>query len=78
MFEIKDIPGEEIVKAILACQENEQEYVRVIEPHGLFITPLPPRIPLDKEKEWIESGRKSPNAWRLEVDDDFHFVKCKK
>ena len=64
MFEIKDIPGE--------------EYIRVIEPHELHITPLPPRINLNKKEEWIESGRKSPTAWRGEADDDFHFVKVKK
>lgn len=74
MFKINDIPGEEIIKAILACQENENPYVGVIDTNGLFIDPLPPRINLDKDKEWIESGKKSPNAWRLDVDDEFHFI----
>ena len=75
MFEVKDVSGEEIVKSILNCQENEDPYVRVIDTNGLFIKPLPPRIPLDKEIEWIESGKKSPTAWRLDVDHDlFHFV----
>ena len=74
MFKINDIPGEEIIKAILACQENEDPIVRVIDAKGLFIEPLPERIPLDKETEWMESGRKSPTAWRLDVDDEFSFV----
>ncbi len=78
MFKVNDIPGKEIVEAILHCQENEDPYVRVIDSKGLFIEPLPPRINLNKNDEWIESGKKSPTAWRLDVDDDFHFVKVKK
>ena len=74
MFKINDIPGKEILKAILACQENENPYVTVIEATGLSITPLPPKIPLKKEPEWMESGRKSPTAWRTETDNDFHFL----
>ncbi len=74
MFKINDISGEEIIEAILACQENEDPIVRVIDTKGLFIEPLPKRIPLDKETEWMESGRKSPTAWRLDVDDEFSFV----
>ncbi len=79
MFKINDVSGEEIINSILACQENEDPIVRVIDTKGLFITPLPRRIPLVKETEWMESGRKSPTAWRLEVDDLLDgFVKTKK
>ena len=74
MFKINDIPGKEILKAILTCQENENPYVTVIEAKGLSITPLPLKIPLKKEHEWMESGRKSPTAWRTETDDGFHFL----
>ena len=78
MFKFNIPPYKKIHDAILSCQENEKPYVKVIEAEGLFINPRPPRINLDKKDEWHESGRISPNAWRLEVDDDIFSVLVKK
>ena len=75
MLEINDIPGKEIRKAISVCQEKENPYVTVIKAKGLSITPLSSTMqPLESEHEWMESGRKSPTAWRTETDDGFHFL----
>ena len=80
MFKVKEIDPETLIDYIFACQRNENPEVKVITTNGLMVNPLPPRIPLDndEEKEWVESGRKSPNAWRLEMDDDFSFLITKK
>lgn len=66
MFEVKDVSGQEILQSILACQENEHPDEQLITAEGLFVTPLPPRIDVDQryKKEWVESGKKSPSAWR--------------
>lgn len=75
VFKVNDVPGKEILKTILDCQENEDPYVTVIDGKGLFITPLSSTMqPLETEHEWMESGRKSPTAWRTETDDGFHFL----
>ena len=73
MFEVKEIDGEELVKSILACQMNDNPEVEVITARGLMLSELPPKIPLKQEKEWVPTGKISPNAWRLEMEDDFSF-----
>ena len=67
MFKVKEINPQELVELIFACQENEHPEERLITSDGLMITPLPSRIDLDRarEKEWISTEKKSPNAWRL-------------
>ena len=70
MFYVPECSPEEILKSILACQANENPEVRVIEAKGLFIQPLPVP-PKEKRIEWHESGLKSPNEWRRNVQDLF-------
>lgn len=70
MFKVSDRSYKTIRDAILFCQENESPDVNS---RGTFFAPLPPITQLEKEHEWMESGKKSPNAWRLE-DDGLHIL----
>ena len=75
-FIVKEIDPKKLIEYIDACKINEDPEVRVITAHGLMLSEIPPRIPLDGENEdkyYRESGRKSPCGWRLEDDgDDFN------
>lgn len=54
-----------IFKWILHCQAHAKDYDDVISADsGLRFKRLPIYEP-EVEEEWIESGKVSPNAWRL-------------
>ena len=62
MFYVKQTDAKELVKRVLACQQNEKKREELITAEGLRVEPVPS---VDAHKiRWTPSGLINPNAWR--------------
>ena len=68
MFKVKPSDPKELLKAILACQQNEKKEEVLIEARGLRVDPVPQVE--DHELKWEPSGLHNPNSWRKDSSDD--------
>ena len=65
-FKIREASADELLEWVLACQLHDPSEIRVIEPKGLRIVPTPfLSDDIFHEVEWIPTGKKSGNEWRL-------------
>lgn len=62
MFKVKKASPEELLKWILACQQNEPNEEGIINDKGLRVDPVPEVE--DVELDWEPSGLYEPNKWR--------------
>lgn len=67
MFKVREATIEELMEWSLSCQQNERAEEKLITAEGLLVSPLPPRIDIEKKykKEWVSSEKKARNAWRF-------------
>ncbi len=69
-FYVRETSPEELMRWVLACQQNERKTIELITADGLRIDPESLekiKEMLDKQDEeerWTPSGLKNPNSWR--------------
>ena len=61
-FKVKQTSAEKLLQWILACQENDDKYIEVIDNRGLRLDKVPEVD--DVSLHWEPSGLSDPNKWR--------------